>query len=275
MGQGRALMTSIESAAQPSLATTISINLGKVALVTVAFMSVIAFLFNNIDYDHLYLDHLADEAAALLRGVKSGPDGLSFSLPPDMTRYDGEGRGSYGFRVFDASGRVIAGKQSALLEEISPWSPNAGLMADFWFVKLQGDKPFHFAGGKRLRFGDTDVLIETMTLGDIAGVHRWVVLHETAEEVWLPMLPLVLLMPFVAVVSIRRALQPLARAARRCEGINPKDPTQLLKLAGLPREAASFVSAINRLMARVSALVQSEKIFIASAAHELRTPLAV
>jgi signal transduction histidine kinase len=43
----------------------------------------------------------------------------------------------------------------------------------------------------------------------------------------------------------------------------------------MPRETAAFASAINRLMERVSALVQSEKIFIASAAHELRTPLAV
>jgi signal transduction histidine kinase len=83
------------------------------------------------------------------------------------------------------------------------------------------------------------------------------------------------LMPVVTIVSVRRALRPLARAAGRAETINPGDPTQRLELAGMPRETAAFASAINRLMERVDALVQSEEIFIASAAHELRTPLAV
>jgi signal transduction histidine kinase len=42
----------------------------------------------------------------------------------------------------------------------------------------------------------------------------------------------------------------------------------------MPRETVSFASAINRLIERVGNLVQSQKI-LASAAHELRTPLAV
>jgi signal transduction histidine kinase len=144
-------------------------------------------------------------------------------------------------------------------------------------MNLPGGGPFspHFAGGKRLQVNDTDVLIEMMTLGDPAGIRWWAVLHETAEDVWLPILPLALLTPVVTIVSVRRALRPLARAARQAEAINPRDPTQRLELTGMPRETAAFASAINRLMERVSALVQSEKIFVASAAHELRTPLAV
>ena len=114
-----------------------------------------------------------------------------------------------------------------------------------------------------------------MTLGDPAGVHWLVALQETVEDSLLPILPFALLMPIVTIFSVRHALRPLAEAARRAETINPKDPTQRLELTGLPRETAAFASAINRLMERVGALVQTEKIFIASAAHELRTPLAV
>jgi len=259
---------------QRSLATIICLNLGKLALATIVFASALAFLFNYIDYDHLYLDHLNHETRLLLGAVKKGPDGLSFALSPLMSRYDGEPQ-SYGFRILDARGRVIAEKNSAVLEKVSPWSPNSAITTDSWLVKIDGDKPFHFAGGKRLHADGADVLIEMVTLGDPAGVHWLVVLHETAEDIWLPMLPLVVLMPVVTVLSIRRALRPLGRAAQRAETINPADPTQRLELAGMPHETAAFASAINRLMERVAALVQSEKIFIASAAHELRTPLAV
>jgi len=290
-------MSSVDSGAQPRLAATICVNLGKLALANLIVLSVLVFTANYMDYDHLYLDHVAHEARSLLDGVKTGPDGLSFVLPQHMSHYDGERQAAYGFRtllrhpshydgkhqaaygfrVLDKTGRVIAGKQFALIEEVSPWSPNSAITTDLWFMNLPGGGPFspHFAGGKRLQVNDTDVLIEMMTLGDPAGIRWWAVLHETAEDVWLPILPLALLMPVVTIVSVRRALRPLARAAQQAEAINPRDPTQRLELTGMPHETAAFASAINRLMERVSALVQSEKFFIASAAHELRTPLAV
>src|SRR5262245_15943293 len=267
------LASTVETA-QPSLATTINITLGKVAFATIIIMSAIVFTLHYIDYDHLYLDHVNYEARLLFAGVKSGPDGLSFALPPHMTRYNEEGQSAYGFRVLDASGRPIAAKQDTLLGELSPWSGGFATASELWFVKVD-NQPFHFAGGRRLRVGDRDVLVEMMTLGDPAGVRWRVLMIETAEDIGLPVLPLTLLIPAATFISVRRALRPLARAARQAETVNPADPTQRLDLAGMPRETAAFASAINRLMERVSALVQSEKIFIASAAHELRTPLAV
>ena len=245
------------------------------ALATVIIVSVIAFSCLIVSYHELYLYHVNYETRSLLGGVKNGPDGLSFDLPRSLSRYDGEPQSAYGFRVLDATGRVIAPKQSALLERVSPWSASSAITSDFWFVKLDADETFHFAGGRRLQVVDTDVLVEMMTLGDPAGIRWWVLINETLEDVWLPILPLALLMPVVTIVSVRRALRPLAQAARRAETIDPGDPTQRLELAGMPRETAAFASAINRLMERVGALVQSEKIFISSAAHELRTPLAV
>jgi two-component system, OmpR family, sensor histidine kinase QseC len=261
--------------AQPSLATTIGLDLGKVALATVVVVSAVVFTLHYLDYDHLYLDHVNYEAQSLLGGVKEGPRGLSFALPRHMRRYSEDEQPAYGFRVRDQGGNVIAAKQSALLETVSPWSAKTPITSDFWFMKLDADLPYHFAGGRKLRLGDADVLIEIITLGDPDGIHWLVALHETGEDWFLPVLPLALMIPAVTIISIRRALRPLARAARQAETVNPADATQRLELAGMPRETAAFASAINRLMERVSALVQSEKIFVGSVAHQLRTPLAV
>jgi two-component system sensor histidine kinase QseC len=270
-------MTSIDSEAQRSLAMTICVNFGKLALANLTVLSLLVIGFNFMGNDHLYFNHLAFECRSLLNGVKTGPEGLSFAIPKNVTHYEGRHENSYGFRVLDGTGRPIAGKQFALIEAASPWSPNFAIKTDAWFMNLPDGGPFspHFAGGRRLQVNGTDVLIEMMTLGDPAGIGWWVALEETAEDVWLPILPLVLLMPVVTILSVRRALWPLARAAKQAEAIDPRDSTQRLELTGMPLETAAFASAINRLMERVSALVQSERVFVASSAHELRTPLAI
>jgi two-component system sensor histidine kinase TctE len=73
--------------------------------------------------------------------------------------------------------------------------------------------------------------------------------------------------------GVATALAPLklieAEAAQRSgTDLQPLDP-----LHG-PEEIRGLIEAINRLMARVSSVMESQNNFIANAAHQLRTPLA-
>jgi hypothetical protein len=177
--------------------------------------------------------------------------------------------------VLDSSGRIVAANQPKVLERVSPWQPPGGTaMPGLWFRKLDDARRFNFAGGQRFRIGATDVLIEMATLGDPAGIHRWIVAYETLEDVWLPILPFTLLIPLATLFSVRRNLNFLTSAAQEAELADPANPTKGLDFRGIPSEAAPFALAINRLLERVVALVQSHQIFMASAAHELRTPLS-
>ncbi|RUR54230.1 ATP-binding protein [Vreelandella populi] len=74
--------------------------------------------------------------------------------------------------------------------------------------------------------------------------------------------------------SIGWGLAPLSRMA---EQIRSRDPHNLqpLRLSPLPYELATISGALNRLLMRIQRLREREKHFIADAAHELRTPLAV
>lgn len=69
-------------------------------------------------------------------------------------------------------------------------------------------------------------------------------------------------------------LRPLSRLAA---AIHQRDPHNLqpLVMHPLPRELDTIVGALNRLLERIRHLRVREKRFIADAAHELRTPLAV
>ncbi|GGC91144.1 ATP-binding protein [Vreelandella lutescens] len=74
--------------------------------------------------------------------------------------------------------------------------------------------------------------------------------------------------------SIGWGLAPLSRMA---EQIRDRDPHNLkpLSLYPLPQELDTIAGALNRLLERLRQLRVREKRFIADAAHELRTPLAV
>tara|TARA_R110002049_G_scaffold7812_3_gene44138 strand:- start:1360 stop:2745 length:1386 start_codon:yes stop_codon:yes gene_type:complete len=74
--------------------------------------------------------------------------------------------------------------------------------------------------------------------------------------------------------SIGWGLAPLSRMA---EQIRSRDPHNLqpLTLSPLPHELDTIAGALNRLLERIRIMRVREKRFIADAAHELRTPLAV
>lgn len=74
--------------------------------------------------------------------------------------------------------------------------------------------------------------------------------------------------------SIGWGLAPLSRMA---EQIRERDPNNLkpLSITPLPQELDTIAGALNRLLERLRKMRIREKRFIADAAHELRTPLAV
>ena len=84
-------------------------------------------------------------------------------------------------------------------------------------------------------------------------------------------LPLIALLVWLAIGS---GLRPLRRMVGM---IRARDPERLtpLSLAPLPSELEPVVAALNRLLAQVDHVLEREKRFLADAAHELRTPLAV
>nr|WP_298249330.1 ATP-binding protein [uncultured Halomonas sp.] len=91
------------------------------------------------------------------------------------------------------------------------------------------------------------------------------------------LLPDVIGLPLLALLlwwAIGWGLRPLSRLA---EAIRQRDPHNLqpLVIHPLPRELDTILGALNRLLERLSRLRVREKRFIADAAHELRTPLAV
>jgi two-component system OmpR family sensor kinase/two-component system sensor histidine kinase QseC len=88
-------------------------------------------------------------------------------------------------------------------------------------------------------------------------------------------IPLLLLLPLLgaAVVGVvGSGLRPLRRVAGE---VQRRDVHSLAPIAAarLPQEIAPLVNELNRLLMRLNAAFQTQRAFVADAAHELRSPL--
>ena len=96
-----------------------------------------------------------------------------------------------------------------------------------------------------------------------------------SASAWHAILPLLLLVPILALTSlytIHRALRPVRRLTRDIEA-RAEDDLSPLATDGVPQEMRGIIHATNRLLTRIDATLRREKRFIADAAHELRTPM--
>jgi two-component system, OmpR family, sensor kinase len=96
--------------------------------------------------------------------------------------------------------------------------------------------------------------------------------NKSALRTVAPLLSLILLLPLMIGVIIRRMMRPLKSVAVDLEFSSESDWGQIPD-AGLPSEIRPFVVAIKRLLARVTESVAAQRRFLADAAHELRSPL--
>jgi len=85
---------------------------------------------------------------------------------------------------------------------------------------------------------------------------------------------LILVSSAILVGGVTWVLRPLARIRDDVEARSPDDLTPLT-LERVPAEVRPLVDAINQHVSRSAAMAQAQTQFIADAAHQLRTPLAI
>jgi two-component system sensor histidine kinase TctE len=87
-------------------------------------------------------------------------------------------------------------------------------------------------------------------------------------------LALALPMAAMAMVAVGRGMRPLRVVATEVVSRTP-DQLEPIDARAVPREVVAFVNALNDLFGRLRAAAAAQRAFIADAAHQLRTPLAV
>lgn len=116
-------------------------------------------------------------------------------------------------------------------------------------------------------------MLMTADRGSIRNVWAGAMYFGGSSLKWL--LPAALVLGAIAVLVVWLSLRPVRRAAAALRELNVRNLGTTIPERRIPREVLPFVRAINSVLERLEADVARQRRFIASAAHELRTPVAV
>lgn len=86
---------------------------------------------------------------------------------------------------------------------------------------------------------------------------------------------LVVLFGAVGYRTLRQALGPLYETSQRAAAISPRSLDARLPVAGVPTEITPLINSFNRALDRIEQGYRAQQTFLAAAAHELKTPLAL
>ncbi|OLP58098.1 histidine kinase [Xaviernesmea oryzae] len=269
-------------ARRPRSRSLIGIVSSRIVVFTVLAMLLelgIVLLQYWTDDDELGAFLINDETEILATGLSAPGGRLRFDMTPKLAeRYvfdpsEDQNDGAIYVRVRTASGQVLfsncaqACERHFLPVEISP--------PDFWQRSIAPGKPLSVSGGRTFRVGEEDVFVELAVLGDPHGFVRGVLAHELRDHLIIPMPLMFGLVAFGTILSVWAALKPVTAAGRAADQIDPRTHFGALSTDGMPQEVATFAHAVNRLLARVQDLIQAQKVFSTSIAHEIRTPVSI
>ncbi len=260
----------------PSLVRTLTLRLVLTTLIAMLLQATLVTWREYLNETDFLNSYVRREANKLARLIGNAPDSLDRSDNSNRPgQYIGANASSYAFRIVDENGNVQNAHNVVLLDTISAWTDKPSLRQDFWVRKFKSTERMFVAGGLKVRRGDSDIWIELATSGDPDNTYLSVIAADVLDDIAMPILPISILGLLVTVVSVRRSFQPLMSAAKRADAISVRDLGERIDISQLPSEASQFASAINRLIDRVSHMVGAQRLFIARAAHELRTPLSI
>jgi signal transduction histidine kinase len=213
---------------------------------------------------------LQAQLADLLRHVERGPDGrITLTLPSALqANYEHWGN-AFLFAIYDAAGRLVARSTPAAPALFLGRLP-AGPGPQFFRIEDIAYGPYYgyLASSDGLRIAvaqgnlHDDVLIDSLVDEFLEDSAWWLVL-------------VVVLALLVGALTIRRSLAPLQALSSLAARIGPRRTELRLPDADLPREVRPLVDAVNRALDRLEEGFELQRRFVADAAHELRTPLAV
>jgi signal transduction histidine kinase len=257
-----------------SLQSRLIVRLCAVFVAFFLIAGLVVFLIYHTDSEEIPFDVLADDLHNLKLALTVERDG---SVKVDETKVSP----AYGYmvRTVDGSVKVSGGRHADELQVIE--TPAADEVTQS--CRLTGkERPQRVR--PRNRQCSLSELIEVNGDTLVMQVTRRISPTSTALDAlfyewlgeYLPVTaPMLLALMAALILTLRGAMKPLERLMRYARAITPAQTGVRLPTDDLPKELLGPVEAINGALDRLDRGFQAQRDFLADAAHELRTPLAI
>lgn len=254
-----------------SLRRKLTSRLIGIAVAVVLFNIGIVALFDASDRGSLLLD-LAKREVLRLEAAYRATGGEVAALVADPGPIYIEHPAAYAFALIEADGAVIDGRNLGLIpaDMLRPgpfatdwlaWPNGVGVLPVVATHNIAGSAP-----------PVSVVFFMTSDPADLLGAEIW---DEFRGHVWLPLLPIAALLIGGTLLTVQRALRPVASAAAWARRLEPGRKVPVLDQADAPAEIFDLTEAVRRSIARLDDELAAEQRRAAEAAHALRTPVAV
>lgn len=269
-----------------SLSTKILLAYVFGAVLSIVLIVATAFVIVSYQGDEIYGFDVADTTNAFAEDLRFDKDGIPVGLlggsdhgdRSEIDERDLRGlyqslKGEAAYRVLDASGKVVLSSAAG----VTFW-PESGAAR-----RLESGQ-FEFEHDGAVMVAATESVERDGRIWYVQFAVSKRFLHLAYEAFVLPftlagvtLFSLVLLFVFGPCVyfALRYALKPVRAISDAAAEISPRSLHARLPTEGVPREISPLVDGFNRVLERVEQGYRVQQEFLATAAHELKTPIAL
>lgn len=250
----------MKSGLQRRLLLLLLLPLGLLALVSIYFDYQTAGSV-ALQKDQQLLRLIPQVADSVLAVGAKEEAALLLLLAPEIEDFIKDRQRFTGFRISDSAGGFLAGE---------PWIDSvlpATRAPEFHSIEDNGIT--YRIAAQRVETAAGELIVQLADGSDAR--QQWV--RSIWFKVLLPNLVLVLAAGFAVNWAVTRALKPLNDLTDVVERRSPRD-LSAIDPQSTPAEVQPLIAALNRLFGLVNAQAESQRRFVADAAHQLRTPLA-
>jgi len=229
----------------------------------------IASYLRGVDTANRVQDRALQASAEVIAGQVHWSDGrLVVQVPPAaLSLFDSPFGDQVFYSVVDDTGLILAG--NPVFEQ----PPLAGAASPVFYASTFQGLPVRVVQISRQMFNSGRSHKVTIAVGQTLRENR-----DLAQTLSVPALTREVVLLMLAIFLVARGLsvelRPLVRVRNEVAGRDPMD-LQPIRPGDLPQELRPIVEAINQCIQRLNEYVLQQKRFIADAAHQIRTPLAV
>lgn len=250
----------------PSLAQILTRRLTIIAAAVLLLNIAVVGTYYGSDRRELETQAMVHE----MERLQAALDGTGVPVDASVRALYADHPAAYGFALVDRGGTVLDAMNRGLIPPAA-----TGIYADDWITRMNTPEGPLLVAGHEFAERSDGLRVVFVMASDSANLLRRAFLSEFYKHVWLPILPVALLLIGASAFLIRRGLAPIADAAEWARTLRPGAPTPPPSMARVPAEIADLVDATQRALDRLATALAAEKRHAAEAAHALRTPVAV
>jgi signal transduction histidine kinase len=236
----------------------------------------VAFAVTNWKGDILTSHDVADITRGMARNLRFHGQGVPVGF--EVNNIDIEWafdslKQETAYRVLDASGKVVL--SSAAGAAFWPESGDVRRLEQGQFAFEHGGVAMRGATQPVEHQGRTWYMQFAASTRFLQLMYRKFALPFTSAGILLFSVVLLFVFSACVCVMLRYALKPLRDLSHSAAAISPRSLHARLPVDGVPGEIAPLVDSFNRVLERVEQGYRVQQEFLATAAHELKTPLAL